>query len=165
MKVVFGLLESYAQAAQVVGELLERGLSASEMNAILLAEVRDRQEIDREVAAAAAGEELPGPQMSGLDRLVGTQQAVRTADAGEIVAGGDVATIVAGTATAPGEVSRRLADALADVNVPEELAGRYVEGIRGGGVLLWVRSPDERSAEVENVLRAARGGNADTYAV
>ena len=69
---------------------------------------------------------------------------------GPVLAAGFLASALAGAAT--GAATGGMMGALRDAGVDAEEAGTYVEGVRRGGAMVCVRTPEDRSTYVEEVL-------------
>lgn len=164
MKPVFGLFESYADAQAATGELLERGFGEGEMNAIIQKEAaKSSLEVNLERVNVEVTEAIGEKTIHGLDRLIGSQQPVRISDVGEVYAGGEVATILTGTASIQGAAASGLKAALIDLGMPDQVAEACRAGIESGGVLLWIRTSDDRVAEAANVLSSHKGSYVSSY--
>ncbi len=99
----------------------------------------------------------------GLDALLAGQQALNLPDVEEVYAAGEMATILAKTAAAPGTSGEEFRAVLQEFGIPDELSGRYTEGITGGGLLFWIRSDDERAAKAADLLRENHGAHVDVF--
>lgn len=158
MKVLFALFDTYTEAKEAVGELLEQDFDFEEMNAIVLEEVaKNSMDVRLDKVDVGVTDAVDGVTVHGLDRLLGGQRAVRMPGMDDIFAAGTLATMVAKTAAAPGAADGGLVAALVDFNVPRPVAEDFFRGVQDGGVLLWVRVDDERAHEATQVLETANG--------
>lgn len=152
MRTVFGLFETYDEADEAVRTLLENDFDFESLNAIVSeGTAKNNIDMNYERRSLAVSDEFDG-QVGGLDRLVGGRQPVPVVEVGPVYAGGDGATLLTRSMADQSGDARGFAAVLAEVNVPEETASRYRTGIVDGGVLLWVRSSDERAAEAVNLM-------------
>ncbi len=78
-------------------------------------------------------------------------------DLGDVLAGGELATILAKQAASSYAPGVALREALRDFGVPKDTAGAYQDGLEGSGVLLWVRTGDERAPATTTILEAENG--------
>jgi len=164
VKPVFGLFENYKDAKAAVNELLERNFDEGEMNVIVLrATARNYMEVTLEKINIDVTEKIGEKAIHGLDRLVGSQQAVRIPDVGEVCAAGKTAVIVARTASTQGADGGGLKSALVDLGLPDWVAEACRSSIEVGGVLFWLRTNDERVAEAANVLNSHKAAYISTY--
>lgn len=159
---MFGLFKSYEEARSAVDGLLDEGFREAEVNAIANAEVT-REAIDENLhhVRIEATNAVDGKTVRGLDAILGTQLPVGTPDAGEVFAGGDLATLTVKNALA--QALGGLRPALIDLDVAEEEAEIYRRGIEAGGLLLMVRTEDERANEVRRLLHDQGGTHMRTF--
>lgn len=154
MKTIFGLFEIYQDAQAIVNELLDQGFPAEEMNVLIQEKVaKEDMQVNLEDANVAVTDEVGEQRLHGLDRLLASQQPVMLPELEEVYAAGELATILAKTAAAPGAADGGLKAALMDFSVPEEVAQAYEAGVKEGGLLFWIRTSDDRAAKATNVLR------------
>ncbi len=162
MKVIFGLYDQYEDARSAVKALLEDEFDPQEMNVIVLQEIaKNHLEVDLDVVSVAVTDEVGERTVSGLDRLLGGEQPVKLPGMEDVYAAGSLATIVARTAAAPGEGG--LKAALADFTIPEPVAEAFQVGVGDGGLLFWIRVPDERAARAVELLRLHHGQHVADY--
>lgn len=155
MKIIFALFSRYDQADEAMKELLHKKFREEEMNAVAQDYVvKDRMKIKTGGANVSVTEIPPG-----LDRLMGGQQAVTVNDVGQVFAAGDLATEFTATGNIAGRAGEGLGPALEHFNIPAETSAAYVDGIKSGGVLFWIRTEDERAAEASSILDSHKGGN------
>ncbi|MGA1874161.1 MAG: hypothetical protein ACMUIA_00980 [bacterium] len=81
----------------------------------------------------------------------------------EVYASGEIATILARTASIQGAAGSGLKMALMDLSMPEGVAEAGRAGIEAGGVLLWLHTSDERAMEAANVLSSHKGAYVSSY--
>ncbi len=76
---------------------------------------------------------------------------------------GEMATVLVRSAATEQSTPTSLKEALVDFDIPKEIADFYTEGILEGGVLLWLRTKDERAGEAANVLSETKGEEVGSY--
>jgi hypothetical protein len=160
MVTLFAFFGTYEEAAQAVLELVRGGGPLEEINAIAQDYVA-RDKMDLKSGSANVGvTEIP----DGLDKLLGGKRAENLRDGGTVLAGGTLAGELVNlvkstgrTAGMGGRAPATLEEAFKALGVPADRAAAYVQGIRGGGVLVFVRAADEQASEVSSVLQANKG--------
>ncbi len=100
-----------------------------------------------EGAATGAG---VGTVVGGLAGLVVGLGALAIPGIGPVLAAGPIVTTLAGAGA--GAVAGGIVGALIDMGIPREHAEAYAEGIRRGGTLVTVRTPDDRSDDAVQIL-------------
>jgi hypothetical protein len=152
MEAIFALFDDYEQAVAAVQLLVENRFRPEAMNVIVSDSVvrnRLRGKLDRRnVLASELG--------AGLDRLVAGEQPVNVPEVGSIYAAGAEATTLAKAAS--------LATALANFGLPGRVIEESIGSIRGGGVLLWVKTDEARIPEAANILRIHKARHVGHYA-
>ena len=99
--------------------------------------------------------------MRGLDAILGTQLPVETPDAGEVFAGGELATLVVKNAL-PGALGG-LRSALVDLGMTAQEAETHRRAIEAGGLLVMFRTEDERANEMRNLLYACHANHVRAF--
>ncbi len=102
---------------------------------------------DHVTSGAAAGGILGG--LTGLMMGIGS---FAIPGIGPVIAAGPLIATLAGAGI--GAVTGGLLGALVDSGVPDEHAGFYAEGVRGGGTLLTLTTSEERAADAVEALNA-----------
>lgn len=166
MKTIFGLFEQVAQAQTAVDALLADGFTEEEMNAIALEPtVKENIDIDLHRVDVQKSPEHGGVTVQGLAYLFGGEQPVHVGGTGHLLAGGELATLMATrAAAAAGNGGDPLQEALEEFGVPHNLAGAFQSGIAGGGVLLWLRTADDQAGAAANILRQQHAQGVGSYA-
>lgn len=164
MKTIFALFGSYDAAHGAVESLLEREFGESEMNAIALAPtVKENMDVDLHAVDVQKSEEVGGKTAQGLAALFGGEQPVHVGEMGDLLAAGELATLMTTRAAATNNGGPPMQEALEEFGVPQDVASEYARGIVEGGVLLWVRTADERAAAAASVLREQKGRGVGVY--
>jgi uncharacterized membrane protein len=154
-KTVVGLMDSFAEARELIDDLLENDFKNEAIGLI----AREPEFGD---AQAAAREEQSVKQISGVTRGLGAGATVgglaglligigafTAPGIGAIVAAGPIAAALAGLGL--GAVTGGVYGAIRNLGVPEEEAAYYSEGIRRGSVLVTVATDDydaDRAADI-----------------
>jgi len=158
MKSIFGMFERYEDARAAVHTLLGQGFEQDAVNVIVLEEIADDlMQVDQSQVDVKVTDAVGEKTAQGLDPLLGVQHPIAIPRVGEVYAAGELATVLAKTATAPGAVDDGLEAALADFGVSKPTAQAYSAGVQEGGVLLWIRSDDAHASTAVKTLRAQHG--------
>ncbi len=153
MRTTFGLFQKYGDAKKAVAELMDKNFSKDEINVIAQkVAVEANWDVNERTVDVKATDEIGQKKVHGLDAMLGKQQPIQTSVAGDIYASGDMATVLARTASAPGAVDNGFTGALTDFGVAQENAEALAKGLRNGQLLIFVRSADERSSAARDVL-------------
>lgn len=161
MKSVFALFGTYEDVRDTVDELIEEGFEQEEMNVIVDEEVaKGDLNVDLQRVDVKATDEL-GEEATGLHVVLGVEQPVEAPRMGEVLAAGEIATILARTAAAPGGGS--VADTMEEFGVPPSMTGTYIEAVIDGAYLFWIRTSDEEAPQAEEILRVHNGSNLISY--
>lgn len=164
-KTIFALFESYADAEAAVSTLVEEDFSEEEMNVLVREQLaKERLEVDLHEVDVKKSAEVGEVAVSGLPRLLGGQQPVHLPGVGDVLAAGDLATVMARSAAATATAEAGLEQALVELNVPEDLAGTFREGVEEGSVLFWIRTEEGQAPAVAGVLRRENGLHVADYA-
>ena len=150
MKTIFGFFDDYQQASQAIDKLLEKDFDLGEMNVIVLQSVAKNNMtggLNRVKVEKTA--EVDGVEVHGLERLLAGEQPVNISNLGQVYAGGDLATMLANTASA----NAGFKTALDDFDVPGVAAEAYRQGIMDNGLLFFLRTEDQRAAQAAMLLR------------
>ena len=170
MKSIFALFEDFDNAQQAVQALLENGFEEEEMNVIVRAQIgkdwlRDNLEhADLHRVDVRKSAEVGHKSARGLVDLLGGEQGVPLPGIGDVLAGGELATQLAQNASATWAPEHGFKELLNELNIPEETADAYHNGINEGGVLFWLRTDDDRAAAAANHLRAEAGKHVADFA-
>ncbi|MGD0230918.1 MAG: hypothetical protein ABSC19_11240 [Syntrophorhabdales bacterium] len=164
MRTIFALFEGYSEAREAVEELIDRHFDEGEMN-VVVQELTGRGGMDINSRTMNVDKTAsPGTGvMRGLDRLLAGRKPVIMPDAGAVYAAGGMASMAAGAATRE-RPSEGLKNMLLALDVPQELAEFYTNGVLEGGVLLWIRTDEARVAEAANILSRTKGEEIANYA-
>ena len=155
MKTYFGLIKDYAEADAAVRALLEGGFDLDKINVVLLEIIaKNSMNVGLDQIKADKSEQFGQPGAHGLDGLLGGERAVTVPDVGRIYAAGELANLLTNTASIPGAANGGLKGALIDFNLSAEAAEYFLEGVKAGGLLFFIRTADERASDAAGILRA-----------
>ncbi len=165
MRTIFGLFADFAQAEKAVRELVIQGFDREEMNALLSkSTARNFMDVDQERIKAEKSTILPDTGHGSLfDRMLGGEKGVRTRDLGEVIAVGQLGNILSSTAATEDASGGGVKAALENFSVSPDAAEAYREGIRGGGILFFIRTSDERAGQAAQILTEHKGQRVANY--
>ncbi|MCJ2049157.1 hypothetical protein [Methylobacterium sp. J-070] len=147
---VAGLFEDYATAATAVQELESGGLHGIEISLVANdADLKHAKRLDETAQSRAVTGAAIGSVLGGSITALAALTALAIPGVGPVVAGGFVAAALGG-ATVGG-----LAGALIGSGLGADDADVYAEGIRRGGTLVVVRTPEAQVAQIEAFLNHA----------
>ncbi len=153
MKTVFALFKDYQDAEEAIGRLLERGFDQEDMNVIAQESTVDNFiDANQRTANVNKTGEVGQQTLFGLDQLLAGHQAVATSDVGKVRTAGDIATTMTRTSVSP-SASLTFEGALKDFGLKDADAQAYRDGLQSGDLLFFMRTDNERLAEVYNLLR------------
>jgi hypothetical protein len=158
MKSIFGMFERYEDARATIDTLLDQGFEQDAVNVIVLEEIADDlMQVNQSQIDVKVTDEVGEKTAQGLDPLLGVQHPIDIPRVGQVYAAGELATVLAKTAAAPGAVDDGLEAALVDFGVSEATAQAYSAGVKQGGVLLWIRSDEAHASTAVETLRSQHG--------
>jgi hypothetical protein len=148
MKTVFGLFEDYHSATMAVDTLLEKVFEYEELNVIVSRSTAENW-MDQ---APEEAEDESSEQSSLLDEMLDRRQGIIIPHTGPVYAAGQLANLIAKAAIDSGS-GPGLEEALESFNLNPNTAKTYREGIHRGGLLVFLRTEDERAAEAASTFR------------
>ncbi|RIK40442.1 MAG: hypothetical protein DCC55_15060 [Chloroflexi bacterium] len=167
MRTIFSRFEHFAEADEAVRALQDKGFSEDAINVLVNAKVAkaNLDEVNLARVHVDVTDAVGEQELSGLALLVGNEQPVNVPGVGPVLAAGQLATLLAGSAVPSSQGSDDMQDLLEDYGIPADTAARYCSALSGTGVLVWVRTEDERIGDVAQVFRGHGGhdvrGNED----
>lgn len=166
MKTIFCLFRDLDTAQSAIDQLVNQKFPSGEMNVIVQAQTaKNVLNINpRAVNIPVTGEGNRHP-VPTLEKMLHGKQPVQIPDTGKVFASGELANLLTRSASTSAENDSvvGLKSALVDFGLPSNTAGRFYEGIKGGGILFFIRTSDERSPEAANFLRTQDGSNLVTH--
>jgi uncharacterized protein (TIGR02271 family) len=159
---VVGLFRERRQAELAIAELKQEGFTEKQIGVIM--QDRDSQQdladtTGTKVAEGAASGAIGGGVAGGILGLLAGVGALAVPGVGPIIAGGALASTLAGAGI--GAAAGGLLGALVNMGVSEEDAQYFEKGLRAGGILVTVEA-GSRADEAREILR---GRGADLQAM
>jgi len=168
-KTVVGLFDSFQTAQTVVRDLTDAGFDRNDISLVANnasneysdvttggadSSLRSTDGSGGAVAEGAGTGAVAGTAVGGVLGLLVGLGALAIPGVGPVIAAGPLAAALGSTALGAGlgAAAGGLVGGLAGLGVPEEEAGHYAEGVRRGGALVTVSSPDERVDEATMIL-------------
>jgi hypothetical protein len=165
-RTVVALFDNFQHASMAVNDLVDSGFSRQDISLMASdAEGEYGRYLDtdmrvEEESGAAEGAGVGagiGAVVGGLGGLLVGLGALTIPGIGPVLAAGPLAAALTGLAGAgvgavAGGVTGGLLGALVDLGVPEESAQYYAEGVRRGGTLVTVRTPDDMTDRAVDIL-------------
>jgi len=152
MKTVVGLFDTFAEAQNVVQDLVDSGFSRDNISIVANDASGEYAEYDSQGNAAdgAMAGAGTGALVGGVLGLLVGVGALAIPGVGPVLAAGPLAATLTGAGI--GAVAGGLLGALVDLGVPEEDAHYYTEGVRRGGALVTVATDDARADEAIAIM-------------
>jgi stress response protein YsnF/uncharacterized membrane protein len=158
-KTIVGLFDDAAEARSAVQELTGLGVARDQISLMANRDAHaDYAGVETGAAdanttggGAMAGAGI-GAVAGGIGGLIVGLVALPIPGLGPIIAAGPLAAALTGAGI--GAVTGGVIGALTHVGVPEEHAQHYAEGVRRGGTLVTVNSPDNLASRVSAVMNA-----------
>lgn len=153
-KTVVGLYENSDRAQRAIEDLVSAGFRREDIS--LTARSEEHGEIEggigheSEAGSGAATGAGIGAGIGGIGGLLVGLGLLTIPGLGPIVAAGPLAAALAGAGV--GAVAGGLVGGLVGLGIPEEDASRYAEGVRQGGYLVIVNSPDADADRAADIL-------------
>jgi uncharacterized protein (TIGR02271 family) len=150
--IVVGLFHSQADAESAIARLKQSGFSENQIGVALKDRKRQEELIEgtgTQAAEGAATGALGGGVLGGVIGLLAGVGALAIPGVGPIIAGGTLASTLAGAGI--GAAAGGLIGALAGMGVPEEDARHFDQGFQAGGTLITVDA-GARAAEARDCL-------------
>ena len=155
-KTVVGLFDSNGEAHRVVQDLIDNGFKRESIS--LIANSRglgpdpnaEPSEYTPDAGSNAVAGAETGAVVGGIAGLLMGLGALAIPGIGPVLAAGPLAATLAGASI--GAVAGGLIGALVHQGVPEQHAHYYAEGVRRGGTLITVNSPDDQADLAVEIL-------------
>ena len=152
-RTVVGLFDNMEDANRAATELETRGIRRNEISLIASNEAgkyADYSSGTGEVGKGIAGGAGAGAAIGGGLGLLAGLTALAIPGFGPVIAAGPIAAALTGAGI--GAAAGGLIGGLSNAGVSEEDAHLYEEGVRRGGVLLSLRTTDDKSDEAADIL-------------
>jgi len=151
-RTVIGLFDNLDQAQRVVQQLVDAGFNRDDIGIVRSNQRGGTTTTNANNEKSDVGKDAGwGAVLGGVAGLVVGLAALAIPGIGPIVAAGPIAAALGGAGI--GAVAGGLIGALVGLGVPEEHAQYYAEGIKRGGTLVTVKSPDnmvQRAVDIMN---------------
>jgi hypothetical protein len=160
---VVALFRDQPQAELAIRELKQEGFTESQIGVLMQDRVKQERladSTDSTVSEAAKTGAIGGGLAGGVLGLLAGVGALAIPGVGPIIAGGALASTLAGAGI--GAAAGGLLGALVGLGVPEEDARYFEEGVRAGGILVTVQA-GSRTPEARQIL-VELGGELDATA-
>lgn len=160
-KTIVGLFDDFNEAQRVVQDLEGAGFNRSDISVVANQTAAIPSGSTASGATDAAGTASAAGTGAATGGLVGGAIGLLTGlgllvipGIGPVLAAGTLAATLGSTAVGAGigAAAGGLIGGLTHAGVPEDEAGYYAEGVRRGGTLVTVNSPDERTDEAVAIL-------------
>lgn len=155
-KTIVGLYDDMVTAQQVLTELQKNGFRREDIS-LLANDAKGEygQHMTTETTTVHSGKGMEqgataGAMIGGIAGLLVGLGALAIPGVGPIIAAGPIMAALVGAGI--GAATGGLIGALTDVGVPEQEAHYYAEGVRQGGTLVAVNSPDDKGQLATNVM-------------
>jgi uncharacterized protein (TIGR02271 family) len=163
---VVGLFETREQVNRAMEALKAAGLKAEDMSIVMrdssiAADVADTAGADSAGSDAVGAGAVGGGLIGGVAGLMVGLGALTIPGIGPLLAAGPLATALAGGAV--GATAGGMVGALVGYGLSEDEAKVYSTGLERGGILLTVKTPKKREAEVRRILEANGMRDADYH--
>jgi uncharacterized protein (TIGR02271 family) len=150
---VVGLFQERQQAELAIQQLQDAGFTNDQIGVLMQDREGQKDLADStgtKVSESAASGAIGGGVAGGIVGLLAGIGALAIPGVGPIIAGGALASTLAGAGI--GAAAGGLLGALVGMGIPEEDARYFEEGLRAGGVLVTVQA-DNRADEARRILR------------
>jgi hypothetical protein len=151
---VVGLFHDAAQAELAIRGLKDQGFTADDIGVLMRDGQRQQQLADAgggKVSGAATTGAIGGGVAGGVIGLLAGVGALAIPGIGPIIAGGALASTLAGAGI--GAAAGGVIGALVGMGIPEEDARFFERGVRSGGVLITVKAGSRHEAARELLQR------------
>ncbi len=156
MQTIFSAFSTTTDADAAIQALQDKQIDPGRMN-VLVQATAAKSNLDQVNLARVhvdATNAIDDRELTGLALLVANEQPVDVRGLGPVLAGGELATILANATVASNQTGEDIQSMLVDYGVPVETAATYEQTIAQGGTLLWVRDEDERVRAAAAILRS-----------
>lgn len=160
MKTIFTLYKNYGYAQAAVEELLNNRFNENYLNVIAQElTVKNSTDLQSNNHHSADRSKNAEKNQVKLDQLLVGKKAVPLADAGKVIAAGELAAMLAKFAASPEHATavNGLQAALLDFGLAKEAAAKLSNGVKEGQLMLFLRTEDERASEAASILKNQEG--------
>lgn len=145
------LFDNHTDAYRAVEDLLAHEFARGDISVMTHADTNGASQgtVDASPHGLVQGTRI-GAALGGLSGLMIGLLALMVPGIGPVIAAGPLAAVL--LATGIGAAVGSMIGALADLGIPAERASYYNEGIRRGGVLVTVATPEEQAEDAVALL-------------
>jgi hypothetical protein len=163
VRTIFALLQDYSEARTAVHELRHAGFEPADLNLIVQVSTVDNYAGATPARVEPDTAERFGGEGAGLEGMLAGRPTMTLPDVGRVYVVGQLAAMAAQAISSPGRTEGALAAALSEQGVTADVARAYADGLRRGGLLLWLSVDDGRAGEAAEALRLRHGEYVANY--
>ncbi len=167
-KTVVGLFDNYAEAQNVVQDLIDNGFTRDEISVFAnesakgvydTRQVGDNKGDDNKAGEGAGAGAVGGTVLGGALGLLVGAGLLAIPGIGPVLAVGPLAAAIGSTAAGGlvgagiGAAAGGLLGGLVGAGIPEEDAEHYTEGVRRGGTLVTLQTTDHAADSAHNIMQ------------
>ncbi|MCB0061647.1 MAG: hypothetical protein KDE19_06015 [Caldilineaceae bacterium] len=155
MQTIFCAFTNIPDADAAIHSLQDKQIDPGRMN-VLVQATAAKSNLDQVNMARVhvdATNAIDDRELSGLALLVANEQPVEVRGIGPVLAGGELATILANATVASNQTGEDVQSMFIDYGIAPATAKTYEQTIEQGGALLWVRDEDEQIRTAAGILR------------
>jgi hypothetical protein len=159
MQTLFCAFPTVRAADAAIHALHDNAINPDRVNVLVQATAAksNLDEVNQERVHVDATNAIDSRELSGLALLVANEQPVDMRGIGPVLAGGELATILANATVATNQTGENVESMLIEYGVPRETATQYQQAIEQGGALLWVRDEEDRVRTAATILQRHNG--------
>lgn len=147
---VVGLFKNYKDSEAAVSELLDKGYDYEDMSIIArkdsMSPYIDKSDHEDRIGDGAS----TGAAIGGIAGLLAGIAGLTIPGLGPVLAAGTLAATLG--ATAAGAATGGIVGALADLGISKGDAEVYAEGVKRGGILVYVKAPGDNADQVTDIF-------------
>lgn len=155
MQTIFSAFPTVAAADAAIHALQEKQINSARMNVLVQATAAkaNLEQVNLERVHVDVTDAIDDRELAGLALLVANEQPVDVRGIGPVLAGGELATLLANATVVSNQTGEDVASMLVEYGVPTATAATYTQTIAQGGTLLWVRDEAEHVRTTAAILR------------
>ncbi len=155
MQTIFSGFSTVTDADAAVRALQQAGTDAEQINVLVQENVAKSSfdEINKARVHVNSTNAIGEQELTGLALLVANEKAVDVRGIGAVLAGGELATILANATVASNQTGEDIQSMLVEYGMSAKQAETYSNMIQQGGALLWLHDEDERIRSAAAILK------------
>jgi hypothetical protein len=159
MRTIFSRFEHFDEADEAVCALQRKEVPKDAINVLVAAQTAkaNMDEVNWARVHVDVTDAVGKQELTGLPLLIGNEQPINVREVGPVLAAGQLATILASAAVSSNRASDDMQTLLESFGLSAETATRYCVSLRATGVLVWVRTEEDRIGEVGEIFRRHGG--------